>query len=179
MTSFFKVINRSETPVSPWVRLVAKEVRSSEKEQTHVYHSLAVADYVVVIAMTSSGLIPVVSQFRPAVEAITWELPAGLRDGEESPEETCRRELKEETGLDAVKITALASWFTDTGRLENRLHVFFAETGDCLPSAGSEEGIRVQFVKPETLLSWIQEGKFALSMHIAAFLFWHFRNRSR
>ena len=36
-------------------------------------------------------------QYRPALEAFTWELPAGLVDPGEDPAETCRRELMEET----------------------------------------------------------------------------------
>ena len=37
-------------------------------------------------------------QYRPALEAFTWELPAGLVDPGEDPPRGCRRELLEETG---------------------------------------------------------------------------------
>ena len=37
-------------------------------------------------------------QFRPPIEKVTIELPAGLIDPGESPEECAIRELKEETG---------------------------------------------------------------------------------
>ena len=47
----------------------------------------------------AGGKIPIVRQYRPAIEAFSWELPAGLVDPGESPAEGCRRELLEETGL--------------------------------------------------------------------------------
>lgn len=39
-----------------------------------------------------------VTQFRPPVNAVTLELPAGLIDAGETPEQAALRELKEETG---------------------------------------------------------------------------------
>lgn len=40
-----------------------------------------------------------VTQHRPPVDAITVELPAGLIDPGETPEEAALRELREETGF--------------------------------------------------------------------------------
>ena len=54
----------------------------------------------------ASGKIPIVRQYRPALEGIRWELPAGLVEPGEDPAESCRRELLEETGLTARAIHA-------------------------------------------------------------------------
>ena len=40
----------------------------------------------------------IVQQFRPPVGRVTIELPAGLIDKDETPEQAALRELKEETG---------------------------------------------------------------------------------
>ena len=68
--------------------------------------SLTTADAVAVFARLRSGAGSVtsgeqtvlVAQFRPPVHKVTLELPAGLIDEGETPEEAALRELKEETG---------------------------------------------------------------------------------
>lgn len=45
-----------------------------------------------------------IKQFRVPLNAYLYEIPAGLIDDCETPEESCKRELKEETGLDLIKI---------------------------------------------------------------------------
>jgi 8-oxo-dGTP pyrophosphatase MutT (NUDIX family) len=58
------------------------------------------------------------------------ELPAGLVDPGEQPIDSARRELMEETGYPARAIHPLGTAAACTGRLSNRIHSFFAETGE-------------------------------------------------
>jgi ADP-ribose pyrophosphatase len=162
-----RILSRMETPLSPWVTLVAKAVAFDRSGASEVYHCLAQPDYVAVLAQTPTGLIPLVRQYRPAVEAYTWELPAGLVESGEDPEQTCRRELKEETGLDAQSITYLGAYYVDTGRLENRLHAFYVRTSDPDPTFVSEGGLTVEFVDPPTLQGHVRTGRFRHLLHVA------------
>ena len=84
--------------LSPWVSLVEVAVRQ-DGEPVETHHGLEVADYVVVCARSSSGLIPVVRQFRPILGRTTLEFPAGLVDEGEAPAIAAAREFNEETGL--------------------------------------------------------------------------------
>lgn len=163
-----RVVSRGETPLSPWVRVVTKTVELADGAAPEVYHSLAQADYVTILARTPDGRIPIVGQFRPAVDAFTWELPAGLQDAGESPEETCRRELREEVGLAARTVRNLGSYYPDTGRLENLLHVYFVETSDPDPAFVPEPGMALELVTFETLKSYVLAGRFRHQLHIGA-----------
>ena len=58
-----------------------------------------------VIAETEDGIL-FVEQFRYPYGRVVLELPAGKRDGEEDPMLTARRELEEETGYYAKRLTA-------------------------------------------------------------------------
>lgn len=159
------LLRRAETRVSNWVRLVEKEVRFGN-QPSELYHCLAQADYVVALAEDDRGLIPLVRQYRPAVEAYTWELPAGLIDGGESAEVACRRELQEETGLEVEAISPLGVCYADTGRLENLIHAFLVKGRGPAASFVAEPGLHVDFVTRAALKQRILAGEFRQQMHL-------------
>jgi ADP-ribose pyrophosphatase YjhB (NUDIX family) len=154
--------------MSPWVRVVENTVELAPDTPPEAFHCIAQADYVTVVARTRSGLIPIVSQFRPAVGCITWELPGGLLEAGEAPEVCCRRELREEVGVEALQVTSLGRWFPDTGRLENRGHVFAVEGSDPDPEFVPEPGTSVEYLSPSELRARIRDGSFAHLAHIGA-----------
>jgi hypothetical protein len=53
-------------------------------------------DYIAIVAALPDGRLPIVRQYRPALESFTWELPAGLVESGEDAAACCRRELMEE-----------------------------------------------------------------------------------
>lgn len=163
-----RIISRSETSVSPWVRVVEHTVEIDAQRPAEAFHSLAQADYVSVLARRASGHIPIVSQFRPAIGDVTWELPGGLLDAGESPEACCRRELREETGAIAARVISLGSFFPDTGRLENLAWLFAAEISDVDSEFVGEPGVEVAWVTPAELRAQILSGRFRHLLHIGA-----------
>ena len=67
-----------------------------------------------------------VRQYRYAVDAFVWELPAGRRDAGESPEEGAQRELEEEVGLRAARLEPLLTFWTTPGFCDEVMHLFRA-----------------------------------------------------
>lgn len=139
------------------------------KTQAEDYHSLQQADYVNVLAITNDGRVPLVRQYRPALEKLTLELPGGLREGNEAPEQTALRELEEETGLQAVSAPcALGCLNPDPGRLENRLwgyivHVHSRDVQTWRP----EPGVERMLVSRAQLRELVLGGQFDHALHIA------------
>jgi ADP-ribose pyrophosphatase len=165
-----RLLVRRETPISQWLRIVRKEVQFQAWGPVEIYHCLGQADYVAVAAITGNGLVPLVRQYRPAVEAYTWELPAGLVDEGETPETTCRRELREETGVTAESVTYLGSYYADTGRLENRLHAFYVRASNPDPSFTPEPNVEVDYVSLERLRQMIRSRAFRHQLHLGVLL---------
>jgi 8-oxo-dGTP pyrophosphatase MutT (NUDIX family) len=165
-----RIRSRRTTKVSPWVSIMAREIEFARGAPTQVYHSVEQADYIAIVALTRAGKIPIVRQYRPALEAFSWELPAGLLDTDESPAETCRRELLEETGLSAHAIHSLGKKSPCTGRLNNRIHSFFVEAGERVPGFRPEPGITVKLVSPSEIAQLIKRGVFVSQLHIGALL---------
>jgi len=171
MTEWPKILSHRTTRVSPWMEIIEREVAFSAGSAPALYHAVGQADYLAIVARTPEGLIPIVRQYRPALERFTWELPAGLLDTGESPEQASVRELKEETGLAARTVHALGSYAPCTSRLSNWMHSFFVETEE--PGKRSqpiEPGIEVRLVSPAELGSLIRSGEFVLQLHIGALL---------
>ena len=165
-----KIKARRSTTVSPWVKIIEREVEFEAGALPELYHAVGQQDYLAIVALTPDGLLPIVRQYRPALEAFTWELPAGLVDPGEAPADTCRRELMEETGLTARTIYALGTYAPCTARLSNRLHSFFVETEPSPHAMDSEPGIETRLVSPAALGELIRSGEFVLQLHIGALL---------
>jgi len=156
--------------VSPWVELIAREVEFAESERVQTYHALGQRDYVVIVAVTPDGHIPIVRQYRPAIEAFTLELPAGFIDADEHPAETCRRELLEETGFPVRAVHLLGIAAPCTARLSNRMHSFFVKTGERSPTFKPEAGISVELVSTSQLARLIVTGEFINQTHIGTIM---------
>ena len=165
-----KIKARRTTTVSPWMAIIEREIEFAEDASPELYHAVGQADYIAIVALTPEGKIPIVRQYRPALERFTWELPAGLVDEDESPEACCRRELAEETGLTAHAVHTLGAYAPCTARLSNRVHTFFVATGPRAATGPAEPGIELKLVSPAELAGLILSGEFVLQLHIGALL---------
>lgn len=164
-----KIIKCEETKLSPWFTVVSRLVQFNDGGELQEYHSLRQADYVCVLAETTDGRVPLVRQFRPAMETFTLELPAGLRDANEVPEQTALRELTEETGCKVQgEMEFIGSYIPDTGRLENRLWGYHAVIADETVEGWSPEaGVERLFVTKEEFKNLILNGGFSHALHLA------------
>jgi ADP-ribose pyrophosphatase len=165
-----KIKARRTTTISPWVAIIEREVEFAPGSVPELYHAVGQQDYIAIVARTPDGKIPIVRQYRPALEQFTWELPAGLVDAGEAAADCCRRELLEETGFAARTVHPLGSYAPCTSRLSNRVHSFFVETGTRAEKHSLEAGIEVKLVTLKELASLILSGEFILQFHIGAIL---------
>jgi ADP-ribose pyrophosphatase len=165
-----KIYSRRTLAVSPWMHIITREVEFSQGEPIQTYHSVGQQDYIAVVARTPDGRIPIVRQYRPALESFTWELPAGLVEQNEDPAESCRRELLEETGYPTGVIHPLGSAFPCSGRLSNHIHSFFVETRDQITNFTPERGISMVTKTPSQLVTLINAGEFIQQLHLGALL---------
>ena len=78
------------------------------------------------VAVDSNGQVCLIHQYRPAVEAWIWEIPAGKLDAGETPLSTVQRELAEEAGLLARSWTELGTVVSSPGVFTEVVHLFLA-----------------------------------------------------
>jgi len=164
---FPRIVSSRKTVLSEWTTLVENRVVTSADDAGAVYHSIATADYVSILAVTPDGRIPLVRQFRPALNRFTLEFPGGMRDGEEAPAACAVRELAEEVGLEVTTAQPLATFHPDSGRLGNRMWTFFASDATPIPGWRPEAGVENMMVDIDELYARALDGSFDHGPHLA------------
>lgn len=132
-----------------------------------VEHSGAVA----IIAVNSEGNIILIKQFRKPVEEVLIEIPAGRIEANEDPQHTALRELEEETGFKANKITKLVEYYSSPGFSNEVLHIYLAEeleTGIAKPD--EDEYIEIFPTDLEAAIEKIKSGEIKDSKAIVGIL---------
>jgi ADP-ribose pyrophosphatase len=133
--------------------------RWGDHEREIVEHPGAVA----IVAVDVEGMVTLVRQRREAARKQLVELPAGTLEEGESPHETARRELAEETGLRGGDWREVTAFFTTPGFCRERMHLFFArnlERGDPSPEDDEEvELVRWPVDEIERHLEEIEDAK--------------------
>jgi len=164
------VLGKKEVFATPWVRLMEKQVDLADGGAPQAFYALDQSDYVAMVAVTPSGKVLTVRQYRPAVEQFTLELPAGTIEHGEDPQVACLRELEEETGHTPLKVKSLGTYFPDTGRMLNIQHAYFIEVSEQPAHPPTEAGVELEYYSFSELQEQIRNGEFRHQLHISVLL---------
>lgn len=121
-----------------------------------VLHRGAVA----LLAMVDEHQLCLVRNDRYAVGATLLEVPAGTREPDEPPEQTARRELAEETGYIAGRITRVARWYVSPGVMSETMWLYACQ--DLRPGPTQhqpDERLEPVLVSWDDALAMIHDGR--------------------
>jgi len=103
---------------------------------------------VTVVPVHDDGTVSMVRQYRAAVDATVLEIPAGTRDKDgETEEQTARRELAEEAGLEAALVEPLIGIWNTPGVSDQHTIIFLA-TG-LSPCRSWPDGVEERYMTVE------------------------------
>ena len=116
----------------------------------------SVAQREVVVHRGAVALVPMVDEdhvcllrnYRYSVGSHLIEIPAGTIDQGESPDSTAPRELAEETGYKAGRLTRIAEWFVSPGVMNERMYLYLCEDLTPGPTAHQADEQLEPFVVP-------------------------------
>lgn len=110
----------------PWLTARKDCVRLPSGVECDEYWVLEYPTWVNVIALTTDGRMVMERQFRHGLGSTEWEIPAGVVEQDETPEEAGRRELMEETGFGGGRWTELGAYSPNASACNNLSHSFLA-----------------------------------------------------
>lgn len=110
-----------------WYRLRQDTVALPNGQIVDDYFVSLRPDIATVLPITADGQIVFGRQYRHGIGEILLELPAGTFDPAEEPVAVAQRELAEETGYTADCWEAIATFYNNPVKQNNRIHLFKAQ----------------------------------------------------
>ena len=95
--------------------------------ETYVREVIRHPGAVVLLPLIDRDTVVLIENHRPSVGQTLLELPAGTRELGEPAELTAQRELIEETGYTAGKLTKLHDFYSAPGICDELMHLYLAE----------------------------------------------------
>ena len=94
--------------------------------RVHPYELVNHADSVIILPVDEQNQLWWVRQYRVGVESELLELPAGVLEAEEDPEEGAAREIREEIGMAAGKLHCIGDFYLAPGYDNEHMWLFLA-----------------------------------------------------
>jgi len=149
-----------------------KKRQSPSGEATGNFDVLEMRDWVNVLAITESGEIILVKQYRHGLDDISVECPAGVVDPGENFLEAAKRELQEETGYVSDDWTFLGAVKPNPAFLTNTCKVYFAK--NCVKKHGQSldplEEVEVEIISQKDMFERINHSEIQHSLTLSTLL---------
>jgi ADP-ribose pyrophosphatase len=137
------------------------------------YYVLEYPNWVSAVALTQDNKIIMVRQYRHGGDIISLEIPGGVIDGDESPEDAIRREMLEETGYSFDTAELLASTFPNPATSNNVTHTYLLKGGIKTQEQHLDEHeiLLVEEYSIEEVKLLLKDNKIAQSIHCTGLMY--------
>lgn len=143
----------------------------------HDFYIIEANDWINVIPLTEDQQVVMVRQYRHGSREVTLEIPGGLIEIGDTPEEAAARELMEETGYQAKRWIEIGEVNPNPALFNNRCYTFLAQEmerkTDPLPD--QTEDIEVVLIPLKEIPKLILNGEINHALVISAFAHYFFR----
>ena len=109
-----------------WLSLREDQVALPDGQQT-TYGVVTCGECVGVLPFLDPDTVLLVKQYRYVAKRVTWEMPTGGVHESEAIEAAAQRELREETGHRAGRLTWLSTYHTSKSVMDETAHLFLGE----------------------------------------------------
>jgi 8-oxo-dGTP pyrophosphatase MutT (NUDIX family) len=139
--------------------------------KAHDFYVLESGSWVNVIPITPAQVVVLIRQYRHGTREVTLEIPGGIEEPGDLPQEAARRELQEETGYEADEMVDLGFVHPNPAFLDNRCFTFTAKDARYAGAQilDEKEDIEVLLKPLAEIPRLIREGAITHSLVVAAF----------
>lgn len=130
-----------------------------------------------VVPLTGNGEIILIRQYRYRFKSYNWEIPTGVVDENECVEKAALRELREEIGYVADKLTLLITYHPNMSIVQTA-HIFLAEKLRYSPIESEDEAefiVETKKIRFKDAVRMALEGELRDSLSIIGILYTHLR----
>jgi ADP-ribose pyrophosphatase len=163
----WKVLESEYLFNQPWLTIRKEKCELPNGTLMPAYYILEYPSWVNVFALTSENELVMVKQYRHGLGTIGLELPGGVVDQGEEPEQAVRRELLEETGYTFDDYTFLGRISANPATSNNYTYFYLARNGRKV--AGQQldqtEDIEVVTVPLEEAKQLLRDHQIYQSLH--------------
>ncbi|MDD5168002.1 MAG: NUDIX hydrolase [Syntrophales bacterium] len=145
--------------------------RSPRTGEAYDFFVIESSTWVNIIPLTPDEKVVMVRQYRHGIRDITLEIPGGLVEAVDTPEEAAFRELREETGYETSSMTSLGFVHPNPAIQNNLCYTYLAR--DAYPAGTQEqdekEDIGIELIPLKDIPDLIRMGTISHALVIAAF----------
>ena len=169
----WKVLRSEYLVRAPWAVLRKDTCLMPGGQEVPEYYVLEYPNWVNVVAVTAENQFILVRQYRHGVAGTVLEIPGGVIDDGESPEEAARRELLEETGYSFPSIEKLCVLYPNPATSNNTTTSYLATGGVLVQEQqlDAQEEIEVLTVSADELKKMLFSNEFGQALHASALFY--------
>ena len=155
---------------NPWIR-VREDIAEMPDGRTTLYGVVECPGAVGVLPFLDADTVVLVGQYRYVARGFFWEMPTGALGPGESEEAAAQRELAEEAGYRADRLTKLCAFHTSKSVVEETAHIYLAEGLHPVPARGDDtEFIETRVLPFTEALRMVEQDEIKDAMTIVAIL---------
>jgi len=163
----WKTLSSTYIHKGPWATLRSDRCEMPDGRIVEDYYVLEYSNWVNAVAVTDDNKILMVKQYRHAAEIVSTELPGGVIDGDETPEQALRRELLEETGYQFDDFELLCMTYANPSTANNQTRCYLARGGKKVQDQNLDDQEEI-VVEPHTIAEvkeLLFKNKIAQALH--------------
>jgi ADP-ribose pyrophosphatase len=122
----WKTISTRSVYQNPWLRL-REDIAEMPDGRNTIYGVVQCAPCVGVLPFLDQETVILVGQYRYVARGFFWEMPTGGVKPGEPEEDAVQRELAEEAGYEAARLTKLCAFHTSKSVVDETANIYVAE----------------------------------------------------
>lgn len=166
----WEVLSSEYIHKGPWATLRTDVCKMPDGRMVPSYYVLEYPDWANAVALTDDGRIIMVKQYRHAANIVSLEIPGGVIEPGEHPQDAMRRELLEETGYAFDDIEPLCQLHANPSTANNITHAFLARGGKKVQEQelDHQEEIIVELFTIDEVKQLLADNKITQALHCSS-----------